>query len=301
MIIDLETELRSALKSGTDLVHADADRLLRRLAAPRRPRRGRVATAVAASVLLVAAVAVADATVARGRNTRDSLGSSTGVDRVPGPFPAWGPTRGQLRGDDAFLASVRAESVRPTSEAGPSSIFAPQREAGPLQILWAGNTPVGPAAVTAQAVLDFTTDGDALYVSVGMLASDSGGRLRLVHRNVAQAGSAQELLNNIGFLPSPAGRYVVVVPADPSTRVQVTPHGAGLGHEAERRWQDALVVDGAAVADIGAGNLGRDALFGFGDDPDRTGDFDIPSPSPPETSGRPSPGTSRTASTSPGG
>lgn len=262
MSVDLAEEIRAAFAERAQSVQSDPDRILERLRSPAgRPNRRRPMLAVAASVIVVAAVAAAVAALHESASREPS-----GVVGAPvaGPYPQWGPARGQLASDSHFLGTVRLEVANPTGQEDSSRRFSRPRASGPLQILWAGRTPVGAAAVTAQTVREHTAGEDLDSVMVSMLATDTAGRLRMMHRNLTNLSAAAGLLRELGFMASPEGRYLVVIPPHSSDRVQVTPHGARNDCGACRRWSAARVVDGAAVIDLGVGNLGLDALYAVG-------------------------------------
>lgn len=163
-------------------------------------------------------------------------------------FSHWGPARGDLANDPTFLTTVRQEWRHPT---GDDYVQGPSDFSGPIRVLFAGNTPGGPAAVVAQRS---TNPETGIYV--GVMLSESG------HLDLWGPNSPAELA-----LPAPVnvGRFdaqqvsfavdayhVVVLPTDPTAAVQISTGHTTNSHQVAIRnsWSTVPITNGVGVADM---------------------------------------------------
>jgi hypothetical protein len=176
-------------------------------------------------------------------------------------FASWGPTRGDLATNPVFINEVRREWANPS---GPEFYQGRSRETGPVQVLFAGNTPDGPAAVAAQE--DSNADTGVL---VGVMTEIPGSPgLSLWGPNDPTQSSVQ-LTANLGrfdlrqvSFSTGSGRHVVVLPTDATDSVSasLTERVTAQGR-VERSWQPVKVVDGVGVVTLAAKGSSWNTLF----------------------------------------
>jgi hypothetical protein len=248
MTIDLERELSAAMRAATSDIVAPPDlldrvrpgrRSVRRRSFFGRPLLGAAAVAVAAVLTIVAGLYV----VGIGTGGADRLTAAAA-------FADWGPTRGDLADDPAVRAALEAEWDHPTGHNSDVAGFDPVHGDRPMQVLWVGSTPDGPAAYAVQ----HTTDASQPWV-YGVFIPDATRAPRLYYRMILDsdpAGSPWEPGPNLfSFASSRTPHAVVVVPTDPSALVQVsTHHGTDPDGLVVPQWQDVVPVDGAAVVTL---------------------------------------------------
>ena len=266
MSIDLEQELRATMQGMTADIQAPPDLLARVSRRHRRVGRPRVAIALGAAAAAGIIVAVTQVVPRVGdvsgtavhplstyKTNSDFAQQEQQAQRdINDAIANWGPTRGDRAVDSQVLAQVRAEWAHPSSHPVEMGSFeAVINPDGPVQVLWAGSTPDGVAALAVQ----HTKDPVAEYW-YGEFLPDSGGRPVLAHRGQVTAGLDLGELDPhaFAFTTSTSHDAVVVIPTQASDRVR-------LSFRADKdadgmlmpQWQDAQVRDGAAVADMPAG------------------------------------------------
>jgi hypothetical protein len=185
---------------------------------------------------------------------------------VPGPvalaaFSMWGPTRGNLAGDEAFRTLVRHEWANPT---GPESYKdkGPRDMTGPIRILYAGQTPDGPAAVVAQ---QSTRKQEGILV--GVMTTIPGSGLSLWGPN-SNGNWGDSTIANVGrfdahqvSFSSGSGRHIIVLPTNPSDQVSVSVgHRLSSNGYAVRTWTPLSTVDGVATVSAPSASSSWDTL-----------------------------------------
>ena len=263
MSIDIEHELRATMQELTADLQAPPD-LLSRL--PRRspllrPRYAIALAAAAAAAVIVAISLVVPrvggsptgpaikplSTYTTDKNfaAREQQAGREMTDAVAN----WGPTRGDRANDAQVAAQVREQWAHPTSHPPELGSFEPViNPDGPVQILWAGTTPDGVAALA----VEHTKDPAAEYWYAVFLP-DSSGNLVMAWRMQLTAGIDLSDLDPyaFSFTTSIAHTAVVVVPtkASDSVRISFSAERAADG-TLQPRWQSAPLHDGAAVAAV---------------------------------------------------
>lgn len=170
-----ERDVRQALRAAANHVRPSPELLANARAGGRRRRRRARMTAVAAT----AAVAMAVGGLALATPSTRHRGGITAAS-VPRPVQDLlnRPTHGSLAGDQQYLRKVTDCWNAGTSLGkGPDE----RSQLGTPHVLWAGDTPAGPAAVVVQA--GRTEDG-LFESSLGMIAPDRTGRPTLLGENM---------------------------------------------------------------------------------------------------------------------
>jgi hypothetical protein len=174
--------------------------------------------------------------------------SVTGAQAVAA-FAQWGPTRGSLATDSTFLAQVRQEWAHPT---GSRLLSETRKFAGPVRVLYAGDTAGGRAAVVAQRSQD-----PRVGIFVGVMTAVAGHGLSLAGPNepsfagqVASTNVGRFDIHQVSFSAG-SGRQVVILPTQPSDTVSVSAgyHIDSAG-QAQRTWTPVPVTDGVALAAV---------------------------------------------------
>jgi hypothetical protein len=263
MSIDIEHELRLTMQDLTADLQAPPDLLSRlsRRPAVLRPRYAVALVAVAAAAVIVAVSLVVprvggDATghAIKPLSTYHVGTYSPAAERqakadMDSAIANWGPTRGDRAGDEQLMSRLRAEWDHPSSHPANLGSFEPVISPdGPVQILWAGTTPTGAAALAVQRTKD--PSADYWY---GIFLPDSSGNVRLAQRNQLIVGVdlGEYDPHVLSFTTSPAHTAVVVVPmhADAGVRIAFSTDRSADGRLVPH-WQDAPVNDGAAVVAV---------------------------------------------------
>jgi hypothetical protein len=221
----METELRVALIRATEEIQVSPS-LLADVRAGGRSRLIRRRT------VLGAGLAVATATVGGAVATR-----FVGRDPTPPVASPWfdDPTRGSRAGDKAYLTAVILAWQR---EIGPK-IRDGNLVTGPPHVVWAGDTPVGPAAVVTHRFRNPSGDPGLM----GFIGPDADGRPGPIA--LGGIGPAR----STGFLVGE--RHEVLVMLDTGDRVT---YSTGRTYEPDgritRRFQPLVFSDGAAVVRV---------------------------------------------------
>jgi hypothetical protein len=164
-------------------------------------------------------------------------------------FAQWGPTRGSLSHDSRFLTQVRQQWSDPS---GPHSIEMQNAGmAGPIRVLYAGQTKDGPAAVVAQR-----TTNERLGLYVGVMTTGSGHGLGLWGPNDILADAGSDGLINTGrfdlhqvSFTTAVGHDIVVLPTRPDDTVAVSfDHNLNPAGQSVRTWQALPTSGGVATA-----------------------------------------------------
>jgi hypothetical protein len=176
-------------------------------------------------------------------------------------FAAWGPTRGDLASNAGFLSEVRQEWANPT---GDEAYHPLATGIGPVNILFAGNTPGGKAAVVEQDAKDADT---GVFVGV-MTQSPNGSGLSLWGPNDPTQSSV-ELTANLGrfdlrqvSFAVGSGRHIIVLPTDATDTVtaslaeQISNRG-----QVARSWQPVKIMDGVGVVNLPPTDNSWNTLF----------------------------------------
>ena len=189
----MTTTLHERLRDATSNVSPNLDLVARaRVSGRRRLLRRRVSVGVAAAVLAIGVGAVALPHQWSPLSSVDPANGSANSDPL-GQF-WWSETRGDLAGDATFKTDVLqtwAAGMDRVPDAG-RGIFDDLR--GPARVIWAGNTPSGPAAVVAQQAYlhphaDFQSDGAGEQTLLGFIGSAPDGGLSVVSDAYAAPGS----------------------------------------------------------------------------------------------------------------
>lgn len=150
-MIDVEFEPREAMRAATRDLVVRPDLLTTLPSVSRRPGGPTVVAAAAAVVGIAAAGVLLTGQLTGqhggGRLAGAATGHSTSVDSL---FGTWGPARGDRASDTACLRELASEWTAPVGRgrvAGFTPLVNPQ---GQLRLLWAADTPAGPAAVDVQ-------------------------------------------------------------------------------------------------------------------------------------------------------
>jgi hypothetical protein len=253
MSIDLERELKLAMDEFTADVQAPPDLLsrLRRPGASWRSGRRVVLSAAAVAVALAGVVLVVPRLIGAGSTV-------TAADAIAG----WGPARGDLAHDQTVLDRIAAEWARPSGHNADAAGFDPVNGDRPLQVLWAGTTPDGPAAYAVQ----HTTDS-AMPWTYGVFIPDAHGQLQLYYRMQLEPNAG----DGTPWQPQPAGYSFgasraldsfVVVPTDPQATVEIsTRHVTDSSGRVTPQWQDVVSTDGAAVIAVPSGDSIWDSVI----------------------------------------
>jgi hypothetical protein len=272
----LTDELRGALRAATDQQPFEPD-VSRVPARVRQLRRRRTVVWVGVGAACIGVVTTAGIVATTGSSNRVSpspldRGSAALVREVAD----WGPTRGSFANDAAFLEQAKQEWLHPTDRYygdpgqggesvltkadGTQVITPPDRSrhlTGDVTVLFAGQTPDGPAAVVAQPTTVKDVD---LYL--GFLLPTTNHDLHLVAADTPKMYAQHEFgdqgldTNMINFKTSGAGDHLVVLPADPADAVSVS-----LGHtldttgHVQRNWS-AVPVSGGVAMLTASGPLG---------------------------------------------
>jgi len=240
MTIDLERELTAAMRAATTGIVAPPD-LLDRI----RPRRGPSRRGSFVRVVGVAAAAVT--AIVAGLYVAGVGSRASDLVTAADAFAEWGPTRGDLAADQPVRAELAAEWDHPTGHNSDVAGFDPVPGDRPMQVLWVGNTPDGPAAYAVQ----HTADAAHPWV-YGVFIPDADRQPRLYYRMTLDADPSgspwQPGPDVFSFASARTPHAVVVVPTDPDAVVQVsTRHTTTADGRVAPQWQDVLPVDGAAV------------------------------------------------------
>jgi hypothetical protein len=271
-MMDLEQELRAAMRSATDDL----------VAAPyvgARPvhhgRRHRLAlAAAAASVATVVGLAT---WIAPTGSTLDLPVATTPGPTVATVFAGWGPTRGDLATSAHYLAQVRQEWQDPQGRSSVAGFLPLTHPQGEVRVLWAGSTPVGPAAVVAQ---DDAVEPGQTSVVLGVLRPAAQGPLLLATSTLGQEATYGQLdPDGIVFAPDPGGRYVVVVPANTGATVSARGRHEGAGRA-------EVLTNGSVLFDFGPEHVPGDVVVTVVQDGKTVVDTSVaaslaPEPSPP--------------------
>jgi len=267
MKLDVERELREAMNDFTAGIQAPPD-LLDRLGArpPRFPRLRVGIAAVAVAGLVVAILLVAQqlpgvrsvAPTAPATKPLSIYHATTDYvtpnDRANRELHAaidhWGLTRGDRANDAALMHEVAAEWAHPRSHPVDVGGFdAVPSPSGAMRVLWAGNTPQGPAALAIQP----THSGEYWY---GILLPDAAGNLQLADRRQLEVGIDIGEMDPhlISFTTTPARQAVVAIPYDASVTVRMSFGFTDAANDQwEPQWRDVPMHDGAAIATVPAG------------------------------------------------
>jgi hypothetical protein len=282
----LTDELRGALRAATEQqpFEPDVSRVPARVRQLRRRRRVVWVSVSAAGIGVVATAGVLATTGSSARVSPSRLdkGGAALIREVDN----WGPTRGSFASDKAFLAHVKQEWLIPTgsyygdpaqngesvliNQDGTRVVTRPDRSrhlTGDVKVLFAGQTPDGPAAVVAQR----TTLKDAdMYLGVMLPTSDHD--LHLVAAYTPKMYAQHEVgdpgfdTNVIDFKTTAAGDHLVVLPANPADTVSISlDHTVDSTGHVHRDWS-AVPTSGGVAAVTASGRYGFwDTLIGVSD------------------------------------
>lgn len=263
------TELSELLHAATDGLEPPADFARHVLAGGRRRRLRRRLTAVASAVAAVAVAAAGTAVL----NHEPEVSAAEKLLNTP--------TKGALAGNRAFLNDVvRAwEDGLPIAQEARFRYYDDLR--GDPHIVWAGDTPVGRAAVVVQQTYvhrDYWVHDDGMRIAKGLVAIDpADGRLKLVATLSPNAGTDAVSY----FMFGPMDRTLLIVdegqPLYYSTNSQDAEAGEiQLGGPFKPEWKRVRATDGAAVVQIaihpGAGQVQHIVAY-QGDHPPTVVDF----------------------------
>jgi len=221
-----DTQVRHALERATSHLSPPPD-LLDRVRAGGRRRVVRRRTVLAGGL----AVAVAGSAAGGWAITRPGGGG----EPVASPLLD-GPTRGDLRGDAAYLSQVTARMRAVVGRHAPV--------VGPPHVVWAGSTPAGPVALVTQR-LRRQVVSEVGQIQYGMMAfvqpTGTGPRITSVETMVT------ETVNSPAVLVGPERDVLVVL--DDGRRVQLSRDFAYTADGKVRRTFAPLsfAADGAAV------------------------------------------------------
>jgi len=264
MSIDIEDELRATMQALTADLQAPPDLLPRvsRRTPLLRPRYAVALAAVAAAAVIVAVNTVVPrvgdptgpairplSTYKADKNLsqREQQASHDMVNAVAN----WGPTRGDRANDALVTSQVREQWAHPTSHPPEQGSFDPViNPDGPVQLLWAGTTPDGVAALA----VEHTKDPAAEYW-YGVFLPDSTGKLVMAWRMQLTAGLDLGELDPyaFSFTTSTAHTAVVVVPTKVSDSVRISFSAEPAADRTlSPQWQPAQLRDGAAVVAVPA-------------------------------------------------
>lgn len=272
----LTDELRGALRSATDQqpFEPDLTRLPHRL---RQVRRRRAATWIAVSAISIGVVAAAGIVTTTSSGDRVSPSPlDEGRAAIIQEVDKWGPTRGDLANDTAFLDRVKQAWQNPPfgyymdprqsgasvlTKADGSTVITPADRSrhltGEMKVLYAGQTPDGPAAVVAQP-----STQKRFGMEIGYLLPTSNGDLELVADFNAEDYAQPEFddpgfnASVIDFKTGATGNHLIILPADPTDSVSIS-----LGHtldstgHVERSWS-AVPIEGGVATVTATGPLG---------------------------------------------
>jgi hypothetical protein len=285
----LTEELRGALRAATDQqpFEPNVSRVPVRV---RQLRRRRTVTWVAVGVATIGVVTGAGVLATTGSADRVS---PSPLDKASAALVSevdnWGPTRGSFANDAAFLARVDQEWLHPTGRyygdprmsgvgvlTSPDGTTVVQRSdpsrhlTGDVHVLYAGQTPDGPAAVVAQAS---TLKDVGMYL--GIMTPTNAHDLRLAAAYTPKMYAQREFndqgldTNQINFKTSNAGEHLVVLPANPSDSVSISlSHTLDATGHVQRTWSSVQTTDGVGVV-TATGPLGFwDALIRVSDNGD---------------------------------
>ncbi|MGW4498577.1 hypothetical protein ACWENR_08160, partial [Micromonospora sp. NPDC004336] len=233
-----ENDVRGVLRRVTDDLAGPPTLLddVRRGGRRRQRRRRAVLAAVCAAVV---AVPVGGAIHFAGRGTG---GVTVGV--ASPLFDA--PTRGDLAGDEEYLRQVR-QAWRQRVEGMESEGGRPDAGGEP-RVVWAGNTPAGPAAYVAQriTVTRSTAPGDDRLIGyAGFVEPTADGPRVMTMRGMNEGMDG----NSAAVLLGPRRDVLVVLdagyPVDFSPTFRYAPDG-----RVERTFQRVTFRDGAAVLPV---------------------------------------------------
>lgn len=264
----LTDELRGAMQAATDQqpFEPDVSHVPLRVRQLRRRRTATWITVGATGIGAVAAVGVLATTGPGARVSPSPL--DKGRDAIIQEVDNWGPTRGDLAGDAAFLDRVRQAWQNPPlgyymdprqggesilTKADGTKIVTPADHSrhltGEMKVLYAGQTPDGPAAVVAQP-----STQQRFGMEIGYLLPTTNSDLELVAdfnaENYAQPEFDDPGFNAdvIDFKTSFAGNRLIILPADPTDSISVS-----LGHtldssgHVQRSWSNVPTNDGVAM------------------------------------------------------
>lgn len=244
-----------------------------------RRRRFRRRIAMAASAVVVAAVAVAGTTV--GWN---DAAPSVGEQRLNTP------TKGDLADDQAFLDGVTRVWQSELSLAAENRYRVYDDLRGEPHVVWAGNTPAGPAAIVIQQTQiheDYWVQAkwSGEYLAEGLVAIDpEDGKLKLLGtRSPFQDG---EPLSYYVF--GPDDRTMLIVDMGKPLYYSTNPRVKTDGDDPYRpEWHRVSAHDGVAIVAIPepSGDWGTHRLLAYhGDHPPSVVDGDTKEIAYPETS-----------------
>ncbi|MBN6038734.1 hypothetical protein [Amycolatopsis sp. 195334CR] len=153
------------------------------------------------------------------------------------------PTRGDLAGDDGFLAGA-AGAWKSGLDTSPYNVDGMLNDrAGEPHVYWAGNTPDGPAAVLAQAVRLPAGSARTLYGVVGRDPGD--GAVKLLDMAHPEAG----LADTGAFRFGRDDRTVLAI--DQGTPLYLSAKPVfGPDGKARREWRELRVADGVAITTV---------------------------------------------------
>ncbi|HEU5110535.1 MAG TPA: hypothetical protein VFT95_18495, partial [Micromonosporaceae bacterium] len=155
-----------------------------------------------------------------------------------------GDTRGNLSGDERYLADVLA--VYRVARVEPER-FAETRPVGQPRVLWAAHTPAGRAAAVGQR-FTLPEEDDATAILVNFFADGRNGRPSAVTGTWNVEGEAETLAFVAG-----ADRSELVV-LDPGAPIEVSEgFSYGGGQVVRTGWAEVPAVDGAATRRLAPG------------------------------------------------
>jgi hypothetical protein len=180
-----EIDLKDRLTASVADIDAPAELLDRARAGGSRRLRRRRLTSVATGALavaLVGGIAVTGQAILADAQPEVAAGPAAGD---PYGFLLKWPTRGNLAGDQAYFDQVVAawQGSHDKSENKSRGIFDDLR--GTPQVVWAGRTPAGPAAIVVQQAYlhhheDIQLDREGLYTLIGLVGPGADGKPKVV-------------------------------------------------------------------------------------------------------------------------
>ena len=272
----LTDELRGALQAAADHqpFEPDVTGLPVRV---RQLRRRRTTTWIAVGATSAGVITAAGILATTGSSARVSPSPlDKGRDAIIQEVDNWGPARGSLANDNAFLDRVKKAWENPPfgyymdprqsgasvlTKADGSTVITPADHSrhltGEMKVLYAGQTPDGPAAVVAQPSTE-----KRVGMEIGYLLPTSNNDLELVADFNPVSYAQPEFddpgfnANLIDFKTSLGGDHLIILPANPADRITLS-----LGHtldstgHVQRNWSAVPTDDGVAMV-TATGRLG---------------------------------------------
>jgi hypothetical protein len=263
----LTDAVQQALRDAADEqpFHPDLAGVPRRTRQLRRRRRAAISISAMTAIAIIAVAATFAATGGIDRIGSSPAGSS---DAIIDMVDHWGPTRGSYADDPAFIERVKQEWLHPggsyygdpsrggveiqTNADGTKGVSPPNRLrqlTGDVQVLYADQTPDGPAAVVAQRS---TRPEVGTYIAFLLPTDDKNFKLVAAYtaglhaqREFGETGFDTDLIT---FVTTASDKHAVVLPADPGAAVSVSEsHSTDATGHVSRTWAPVQTQDGVAT------------------------------------------------------